>query len=99
MRFIKHLSWLLRALLFLAIFGFALMNTDTVKLRFFLGQVWEMPIILALLLFFAFGAGIGVLACVSRMLGQRREIQRLRRALRAGGDATIGGETMPPPRV
>jgi lipopolysaccharide assembly protein A len=99
MRFIKQLSWLLRALLFLAIFGFALMNTDTVRLRFFLGQVWEMPMILALLLFFAFGAAIGVLACVSRLLGQRREIQKLRRSLRAGGEATIGGETMPPPRA
>jgi len=86
MKFIKQLSWLLRALLFVMIFGFALMNTDTVRLRFFLGQSWETPMILALLLFFAFGAAIGVLACVSRLLGQRREIQKLQRALRAGGD-------------
>jgi lipopolysaccharide assembly protein A len=86
MKFIKQLSWLLRALLFVVIFGFALMNTDTVRLRFFLGQTWETPMILALLLFFAFGAAIGVLACVSRLLGQRREIQKLQRALRAGGD-------------
>ena len=86
MRFIKQLSWLLRALIFLMIFAFALMNTDTVKLRFFLGQAWETPMIVVLLLFFAFGAAVGVLACVSRLLGQRREIQKLRRALRAGGD-------------
>jgi putative membrane protein len=97
-RFIKQLSWVLRALLFLAIFAFALMNTETVRLRFFLGQTWETPMIVVLLLFFGFGAAIGVLACVSRLLGQRREIQKLRRALRAGGDVTIGGETMPPPR-
>jgi len=89
MRFIKQLSWVLRALLFLAIFGFALMNTDMVKLRFFLGQVWEMPMIIALLLFFAFGAAIGVLACVSRLLGQRREIQKLRRELRPGADRAV----------
>jgi uncharacterized integral membrane protein len=86
MKFIKQLSWLLRALLFVMIFAFALMNTDTVRLRFFLGQTWETPMILALLLFFVFGAAIGVLACVSRLLGQRREIQKLQRALRAGGD-------------
>ena len=86
MRFIKPLSWLLRALLFLAIFGFALMNTDTVRVRFFLGQAWETPMIVVLLLFFVFGAAIGVLACLSRLLGQRREIQKLQRALRAGGD-------------
>jgi uncharacterized integral membrane protein len=82
---VKQLSWLLRALLFLLIFAFALMNTDTVKLRFFLGQAWETPMILVMLLFFALGAAIGVLACLSRLLGQRREIQRLQRALRAGG--------------
>ena len=86
MKLITHLSWLLRALLFLAVFAFALMNTDPVTLRFFLGRTWETPMILALLLFFAFGAAIGVLACVSRLLGQRREIQKLQRALRAGGD-------------
>jgi lipopolysaccharide assembly protein A len=89
MRFVKPLSWLLRALLFLAILAFALMNTDTVKLRFFLGQAWETPMIVVLLLFFAFGAAIGVLACTSRLLGQRREIQKLQRALRAGGDRTV----------
>jgi len=66
------------------IFAFALMNTQAVTLRFFLGQVWEMPMILVLLLFFALGAAVGILACVSRLLSQRREIQRLARALRAG---------------
>jgi len=87
MRFIRQLSWVLRALLFLVIFAFALVNTQTVSLRLFLGQTWEMPMILALLLFFALGAAIGILACVSRMLGQRREIQKLSRALRAGDRA------------
>jgi len=82
--FVKQLSWLLRVLLFLLIFGFALMNTDTVKLRFFLGKAWETPMIVVLLLFFACGAAVGVLACMSRLLGQRREIQKLQRALRAG---------------
>jgi len=60
------------------------MNTDTVRVRFFLGQAWETPMIVVLLLFFVFGAAIGVLACLSRLLGQRREIQKLQRALRAG---------------
>ena len=89
MKLITHLSWLLRALLFLAVFAFALMNTDLVKLRFFLGQSWETPMIVALLLSFACGAGIGVLACLARLLGQRREIQRLERELRAAGNRTV----------
>jgi len=89
MKVITHLSWLLRALLFLAVFAFALMNTDPVTLRFFLGRTWEIPMILALLLFFAFGAAIGVLACLPRLLGQRREIQKLERELRAAGNHTL----------
>ena len=93
MKLITHLSWLLRALLFLAVFAFALLNTDRVTLRFFLGQTWETPMIVALLLFFAFGAGIGVLACLSRLLGQRREIQKLERELRAAGNHTLPPHT------
>jgi uncharacterized integral membrane protein len=58
-----------------------------VGVRLFLGGTWEMPMILVMLLFFALGAAIGILACVSRMLGQRREIQKLSRALRAGDRA------------
>ena len=84
MRFIRQLSWALRALLFLMVFAFALLNTGPVTLRFFLGRTWEMPMILVLLLFFTLGAAVGILACVSRLLSQRREIQRLGRLLRAG---------------
>ena len=86
MRFVRQLSWLLRVLLFLAIFAFALMNTDTVKLRFPPGQAWETPMIVVVLLSFACGAAIGVLACLSRLFAQRRDIQRLQRALRTGAD-------------
>ena len=93
MKLITHLSWLLRALLFLAVFAFALMNTDPVTLHFFLGRTWETSMILALLLFFAFGAAIGVLACLSRLLGQRREIQKLERELRAAGNHTLPPHT------
>jgi len=84
MRFIKQLSWVVRALLFLVIFAFALLNTEPVTLRFFLGRTWELPMILVLLVFFILGAATGILACLSRLLGQRREIQKLARALRAG---------------
>jgi len=83
-RFINQLSWVSRALLFLVIFAFALLNTEPVTLRFFLGRTWELPMILVLLVFFALGAATGILACLSRLLGQRREIQKLARALRAG---------------
>src|SRR5882672_2597461 len=93
MKLITQLSWLLRVLLFLAVFAFALMNTGPVTLRFFLGQTWETPMILVLLLAFAFGAAIGVLACLSRMLGQRREINKLERELNAAGSRSLPPQT------
>jgi len=83
MKALAYLSWLLKALLFAAIFAFALKNTDPVTLRFFLGTSWEMPLILALLLFLFGGVALGILACLSRWFRQRREIIRLRRELRA----------------
>jgi len=86
MKFVAHLSWLLRGLVFLAIFLLALMNTDSVTLRFFLGKTWETPMILALLVFLALGAAFGVLACLPRLFRQRHEIAKLRRELSAAGD-------------
>ena len=83
MRFVGHLSWLLRALVFLAILLLAIMNTGPVTLRFFLGT-WEPPMVVAILVFLALGAALGVLACLPRLLRQRSEIARLRRELSAG---------------
>jgi uncharacterized integral membrane protein len=88
MRFVGQLSWLLRALVFLVILLLALMNTDPVTLRFFLGKTWEMPMVLAILLFLALGAALGVLACLPRLLRQRSEIARLKRELSAGRAAS-----------
>jgi uncharacterized integral membrane protein len=88
MRFVGHISWILRALVFLAILLLAVMNTDPVKLRFFLGMTWETPMILAIFVFLALGAALGVLACLPRLLRQRSEIARLKRGLSTGRTAT-----------
>jgi uncharacterized integral membrane protein len=88
MKFLAHLSWLLRALVFLAILLLALMNTGPVTLRFPL-VTWEMPMILAILLFLALGAALGVLACLPRLLRQRSEIARLKRDRSGGGAGSL----------
>lgn len=95
MRFIKYLSWFLRALLFAALFLLAVRNTDSVTLRFYFGQAWQMPLIVALLLFFVFGAVLGMLACLSRLLRQRREVLALKREIRARGAARPGSPVAP----
>jgi putative membrane protein len=75
------LSWLFKLGLFLVMMGFALSNTDTATLRFFgIPEFeWRAPLVLFLLLFFAAGALIGVIATMPLVLRQRRSIGRLRR--------------------
>jgi len=89
MKLITHLSWLLRALLFLAVFAFCAHEYrpgDAALLpRADLGD----PDDRGLAALFRLRRGIGVLACLSRLLGQRREIQKLERELRSGGDRTL----------
>ena len=69
-------------MLFLALFLFAIKNTETVTLRFWFDQTWQAPLVLLLLAFLAGGALLGVLACLARLFRQRREIARLKRELR-----------------
>ena len=78
----RVLAWTLRVILFLALFLFALKNTDTVSLRLYFDQVWHAPLVLVLLVFFAAGAALGVLATLATVFRQRREIARLRRELK-----------------
>ena len=75
----RALAWTLRIMLFLALFMFALKNTDAVSLRLYFDQVWRAPLVLVLLVFFAAGAAMGVLATLATVFRQRRDIARLRR--------------------
>jgi putative membrane protein len=78
----RILAWTLRIILFLALFLFALKNTGTVALHLYFDQVWQAPLILVLLVFFAAGTAMGVLATLATVFRQRRELARLRRELR-----------------
>lgn len=86
----RYLSWALRILLFLFLFGLALKNTNPVTVRFYLGSQWDSPLALVLLVAFAAGAAAGVAACLSHAYQQRREILELRRELR--GKSTASGD-------
>ena len=79
----RYISWALRILLFLLLFGFALKNTDPVVLRFYLGSEWTAPLALVVLIFFGIGAAAGVIACLSHVYRQRRELLHLRKEMRA----------------
>ena len=89
----RYFNWVLRAALFIVLLGFAVKNDQPVTLRYFFGYEWQSSMVIVLLIFFAAGATIGVLAMLAEVLQQRREIARLKRDIRvknklAGVDET-----------
>jgi uncharacterized integral membrane protein len=68
--------------IFLLLLGFAVKNSDSVAVRYFLGLEWHAPLVFMLLVFFAAGAAMGVAASLTIMVRQRREILGLKREIR-----------------
>ena len=99
MTFLRYVSWLLRAFLFLVLLLFALKNTAPVRLHFLFDTGWDMPLIVLLLAFFALGMVLGVMGCLVRVVQQRREINSLRKRLQARVDSpALGDASGAPPR-
>lgn len=94
----RYVTWTVRLLFFLFLLAFAVKNTDPVVLRFYFGLSWHEPLILLLLAFFAAGAVFGLVAALSTLFGQRREILQLRRELRDAAEAGKADAVQPPPR-
>ena len=74
---------LLMTVVFLLLLAFALKNTDSVTLRYFLGLEWQAPLVFVLLVFFGIGIAIGVMASLGIIVRQRREILGLKREVRS----------------
>ncbi|MDE1943443.1 MAG: LapA family protein [Betaproteobacteria bacterium] len=77
-----YLKWLVRIVIFVLLLGFAVKNLEPVTLNYFLGYQWQEPLVVILLAFTLLGVIIGLLASMSTLFRQRREIQALRRELR-----------------
>jgi uncharacterized integral membrane protein len=75
------LTWAIRLIIFAVLVLFALQNSGVVVLNLLPGQIWEAPLVILLLAFFAAGAVLGVLSVVGTLFRQRREIARLKREL------------------
>jgi len=74
--FMRILSWFLRLVLFLLLFGLALNNLEPVTLHLLFGTEWRTPMIVLLLTVFALGAVLGVLALMPSWLRHRRSARR-----------------------
>lgn len=90
----RFVTWTVRLLIFLFLLAFAVKNTEPVALRFYFDLVWQMPLVLLLLAFFAGGAALGLAAALATLLRQRRELLQVKRELR---DArSLPSEPLPP---
>lgn len=79
----RYLTWLLRIVLFVALFGFALKNDEPVVLRYFFGYEWDTSLVVALLVFFALGILFGILAMLQPWFRVRGELAQTRRPAQA----------------
>ncbi len=78
----RYLNWILRAVMFIVLLGFAVKNDQPITLRYFFGYEWQSSLVIVLLIFFVAGAAVGVLAMFANVLKQSREIAALKRDVR-----------------
>lgn len=77
----RYLSWVFGIALFLLALGFAIKNSETVTLHYYLGYQWQAPLVVIILCVFCIGAGAGIAASLGIIFKQRREIGKLRREI------------------
>jgi uncharacterized integral membrane protein len=68
----RVVTWILRAFVFFALFAFALNNQQTVTVHWFFGAQWQAPMVIVVLIAFAAGSALGVLAMVPAWWRGRR---------------------------
>lgn len=73
----RILVWVFRALIFFTLFAFALNNQQIANVRWFFGVEWHAPMVIVVLVVFAAGCALGVLAMVPSWWRHRREVLRL----------------------
>jgi lipopolysaccharide assembly protein A len=76
---VRILTWTIRIVLFVLLVAAAAKNVEPVRLRFFFDIELQTPLVLLLLAAFALGAFFGVLALLTTVLRQRREISILKK--------------------
>ena len=83
----RIVTWAIRLVLFVLLIALAAKNIEPVTLRFYFDMALQAPLIVLLFGAFAAGAVFGVLALLSTVLRQRREISILRKQQKIPLDA------------
>jgi uncharacterized integral membrane protein len=72
----KIVLWLLRGVLFFALFGLAVKNDRSVELRFYFDNAWQAPLSLVVLAAFAAGALLGLSVAFATLASHWRDTLR-----------------------
>ncbi len=83
----RYLMLILKLALFLLILSFAVVNTDPVTVRYYLGYQWQAPLVLVLLVAVCIGALAGLLVGLFQALRLRRQLAAMKRELAAARQA------------
>jgi uncharacterized integral membrane protein len=73
---VRFLVWLFRGFVFFTLFAFALNNQQSATVHWFFGAEWRAPLVIVVLVAFAAGCAIGVLAMVPAWWHHRRVARR-----------------------
>ncbi len=75
----RYFSLILGFILFWFAIGFAVKNSEPVTLHNYLGYEWKAPLVVVVLTVFGVGVGTGLIATLGLIIGQKRELNRLRK--------------------
>jgi uncharacterized integral membrane protein len=92
----RFIVWLLRAFIFFTLFAFALNNQQAATVRWFFGVEWHAPMVILVLVAFAAGCTIGVLAMLPSWWRHRRTARRLAPAPAPAPAPPAAQNTVPP---
>ena len=92
----RVIVWLFRAFVFFTLFAFALNNQQTASVHWFFGVQWQAPMVIVVLIAFAAGSAIGVLAMVPSWWRHRRQALRQSNLAAPATQAVPATNTQPP---
>lgn len=83
------LWWILISVVFLALLFISLQNADPVTVRVFTYYSWQAPLVFVVLIAFAAGVALGLLAAALKVARLKRQVSKLRREQRAQPTAPL----------
>ena len=73
------LRWIVMSVIFVALLFISLQNAEPVTLRVFSFYAWQAPLVFVVLIAFAAGVALGLLAGAVKVARLRRQVSRMRR--------------------